>query len=422
MERVEVGQNGTYIRGEEEVVLVGGNYVVKAPPYMPSADRIRGDAESMAAGLKKAAYQPPPAADGTPRSMLPLVRISALWEGAMPNKPGELDAEWTSRLEAAVEAFAAEGVYVIFDIHQDAVSTTNGGEGFPWWVASQMQEQTGCCCTHGTGCFGCYGPCGRGCGCCGGVSYVTSRKQPLQSAIPLPNVLLKRFSLGIDTVDADDDPWFEYSVDDAAHDPARMNLGNANMRLNNNDSAWGRLLTTKQVQNVMTRFYDSPFNAQDREAFFGPYCDFVRYLCGLWSKYSNVVAIGLLNEPPISGIPWNLQKVFGQVRTVRNFFAEVMLELEAADIKTPMIVEDMPGGNVRGTSLWADLLALFLFPGRPGTLTSVGGKKGSSSSRFIGTLAPSTTPRSQGSSRLPRALPAIFHQGCQSFLASSIAA
>eukprot|EP00929_Paragymnodinium_shiwhaense_P100569 TRINITY_DN6298_c0_g1_i8.p1 TRINITY_DN6298_c0_g1~~TRINITY_DN6298_c0_g1_i8.p1 ORF type:complete len:295 (-),score=32.31 TRINITY_DN6298_c0_g1_i8:1266-2072(-) len=241
MERVTVGQNGTYIRGNQEIVLVGGNYDIKAPPYLPSAERIRGDAKAMATGLKKAAYKPPPAADGSPRPMLPLVRLSTLWEGAMPNKPGGLDPTWTSLLEDAMKAFAEEGVYVIFDIHQDAVATTNGGEGFPWW------EETGCCCTHGSGCFGCYGPCGVGCGCCGGASYVTSRQQPLQSANPLPNCLLKHCFFGIDTVDGDDDPWFEYSVDDKAHDPARMNIGNANMRLNNIRTSWVSAFSTSHL-------------------------------------------------------------------------------------------------------------------------------------------------------------------------------
>ena len=30
---------------------------------------------------------------------------------------------------------------------------------------------------------------------------------------------------------------------------------------------------------------------------------FVKYLCSLWEKYENVIAVELLNEPPLGGLP-----------------------------------------------------------------------------------------------------------------------
>ena len=30
---------------------------------------------------------------------------------------------------------------------------------------------------------------------------------------------------------------------------------------------------------------------------------FVRYLCSLWDKYENVIAVELMNEPPLGGLP-----------------------------------------------------------------------------------------------------------------------
>ena len=38
----------------------------------------------------------------------------------------------------------AQGVHVFLDMHQDGYSTTNGGEGIPYWVAADFQETWGC--------------------------------------------------------------------------------------------------------------------------------------------------------------------------------------------------------------------------------------------------------------------------------------
>ena len=42
-----------------------------------------------------------------------------------------------------------QGVHVFLDMHQDAYSTTNGGEGIPYWVAADFQESFGDPCRNG---------------------------------------------------------------------------------------------------------------------------------------------------------------------------------------------------------------------------------------------------------------------------------
>ena len=73
------------------------------------------------------AYRPPPAADGSPRPVVPCVRLSAMMEAAFPVKSSTMDATFMSTLEQVVKAFQDENVYVFLDIHQDAFATTNGG-------------------------------------------------------------------------------------------------------------------------------------------------------------------------------------------------------------------------------------------------------------------------------------------------------
>lgn len=96
----------------------------------------------MAEGARSMAYRPPPAADGTPRPVVPCVRLSAMMEAAFPTKSSTVDATFMATLEGVVKAFQDEGVcfssredasfcsdsrYVFLDIHQDAFGTTNGG-------------------------------------------------------------------------------------------------------------------------------------------------------------------------------------------------------------------------------------------------------------------------------------------------------
>ena len=45
------------------------------------------------------------------------------------------------RVEFGLSIPARQGVHVFLDMHQDAFSTTNGGEGIPYWVAADFQAE-----------------------------------------------------------------------------------------------------------------------------------------------------------------------------------------------------------------------------------------------------------------------------------------
>lgn len=119
-------RSGAFTLGGKEVLLLGGNYVWKAAPYLPPLEVVERNAAEIAAGLRAAAYEPRPGADGEPRAKVPCVRLGAIFEAMMP-EAGKVDAAWLQRLSQAIEAFGRHGVYVFLDAHSDAWSTTNGG-------------------------------------------------------------------------------------------------------------------------------------------------------------------------------------------------------------------------------------------------------------------------------------------------------
>ena len=88
---------------------MGGNYVVKAQPYYPPKEVVQKDAKMMVDSAAKMAYRPPPAADGTPRPVVPCVRLGAMMEAALPEKGKPIDPDFMSKLEATVKAFQEEG-------------------------------------------------------------------------------------------------------------------------------------------------------------------------------------------------------------------------------------------------------------------------------------------------------------------------
>ncbi|CAK9017736.1 unnamed protein product [Durusdinium trenchii] len=344
----------------KEVVLMGGNYCVKAGPYYPPLEVVRKDAKLMAKGAKSMAYVPPPAADGTPRPVVPCVRLPALMESALPAK-GPIDATFKSKLEETIQAFRDEGVYVFLDMHQDAFGTTNGGEGYPWWVAEDFQKRAGCCleqccccCCFSSSCWSC---CPEKCR----TSYVSTPQHPLQPFCGLPNCLAKCFNVGITTYSEDPEPWLPYSVGGGQGNPALMNIGNASMRTNNSDDRWSTLITSAQVQNCVPRVYNSAHHAEDKATFFDPFVGLAKYLCSVWDKYENVVALELMNEPLLGGLP-NLFHFFTIWRQILSFQADVMEALdEDPSIKCPIAIANW-SSTVEGESCFVSCLACFGAP------------------------------------------------------------
>mmetsp|Transcript_1530 Transcript_1530/g.4131 ORF Transcript_1530/g.4131 Transcript_1530/m.4131 type:complete len:570 (+) Transcript_1530:82-1791(+) len=333
MERIKV-KGGAFTRGDTEVVMLGGNYVWKAAPYFPPKAIVERNAKQIAEELASSAYIPKHGADGKHRISVPCVRLGAMMEGMMPDEAGKIDGAWVQALDDAISAFAAHGVYVFLDAHGDAWSTTNGGTGFPWWMSAYMQETAGS----------------------DGKSFITSPEHPLEIAIPdaLADVLRKAGAAipEISVVESDPDPWRNFSVGSGVGNPRYMNIGNINMRKNNNDKAWAEanLIFTKQVQNAYHRFLKSPGDDEDRKQIFMPYVEFIKELFSMWDRHSNVVAVELLNEPPPTGLP--CVKTARKSRTnLWMFYANVLDELDKLGVHpdAPVALQDvsgtLPGAN-----------------------------------------------------------------------------
>mmetsp|Transcript_88105 Transcript_88105/g.254282 ORF Transcript_88105/g.254282 Transcript_88105/m.254282 type:complete len:540 (-) Transcript_88105:9-1628(-) len=327
--------NGTFVRSSDgaRVVPLGANYVLKAQPYFPEERIVARNARSIASGAAEMKYRP---SDG--RVVVPVVRLGVLMEAAMPNEAGVFDASWQANLEATVNAFAEAGVYVFLDIHQDAMAATSGGEGFPTWMTAMMQETAG----DVPGCSTCHAR----------NSYITSPEHPLACSVYELAGLLKSlgFDLPLPRIANATDPWRAYSVNGGAGDSRRMSVGNVNMRVNNHDGAWGHgiLIMSQQVQNVAWRFYRSHRYPAEKAMFFDPYVAFVKYLCGVWQRHSNVVAVELLNEPPVGGLP-DLIATRSVRKDLFDFYAAVVREVDADENvpRAPFAIEDLTGNNGR---------------------------------------------------------------------------
>lgn len=325
--------NGHFQLGSDVVKLLGGNYVMKAQPYYPEIDVVRRNAQRIAESAERMSYRPSSGA-----LVRPCVRLGALFEGAMPNGPGEINVTWAAKLDATVKAFAEAGVYVFLDVHQDALSTTNGGEGLPWWIAAAMQETAG-----------------------PRESYLVAPKHPMELVVgrEVANLLrgLRIPVPRVRTVRGDADPWRAYAVGAAAGDPRFMNVGNLNVRLNNNDKAWsdGVLWLTKQVQALARRFYRSHADWRDRRVAFAPFVAFLLHLSRVWEANSNVVAIELLNEPPVGGLP-DLGAATATRTELFDFYAAALRVLDAAGAQAPVCLEDTLG-SLPGAGAIMELLA-----------------------------------------------------------------
>lgn len=337
----------------QETLLFGGNYVLKAKPYFPPPEQVSTDAKKLANELDQMPYKPPRTKDDCERTIVPCVRLGAMMEGSMPQKDSGIDATWAANLEATLEAFAEQGVYVILDVHMDAYCATNGGDGLPWWMAAEMQESANCWTPQGQ-CHFC-------CCCCGtpNPSYLTSPDHPLE--VSLPSCITKCLGISqIRTVPGDKNPWKAFSVGNEDGNPGWMNVGNKNMRMNNSDKGWeqGIIGSTRQVHNFAPRFYLSPYNSRDRQYLFQPYLEHVQFLCRQWEKHWNVVAVELLNEPFLAGLP-NIYRILRSRRDLFNLHLEILKGLEQANppIQTPIAIQD-GYGSLSGASILSKVLSL----------------------------------------------------------------
>eukprot|EP00967_Tisochrysis_lutea_P016874 scaffold19061_cov31-Tisochrysis_lutea.AAC.4 len=322
--RISIGDRDgvqVFLLGQTPVYLMGANYVVKAAPYLPPLDVVRADAQMFAQNAARMSYSPP--YGGLP--VVPVVRLGCIFEAAMPERGQGIDASWAARLEETVEAFGDAGVYVFLDNHQDALSASNGGEGLPYWMAAELQSRN----PH--------------------EPFTISPSRPLEMVGGFFHRFLLRL-LGIQdiqTIGWDDDPWGPFAHDNTdGDDPNLVNLGNPSVRLNNNDDAWheGRILFTKQCNNLARRFFLAPFGSEeDMALLFTPFIDYIVHLSGVWERHTNVVAIDLFNEPPFWGLPSLFTFVLFSRRALFAWYGAVLDALEERGVRAPVAYEDIMG-------------------------------------------------------------------------------
>lgn len=366
--RIGISPEGKFVLNGEQVQLYGSNYVVKAPPYYPPDGVVRQDAQKMANAM------PAPLPDGKVPDYKPCVRLGALWEAAMPEPGGKIDSKFMEKLEVVIEIFKSEGVYVFLDNHLDNMCSSFGGQGMPAWVAMHFQDTAGCgCCASCSCCWG------RNCGTKCAPSYVVAPSIPLQnvccnhctcimSRIEKKTGAHVVFKTVADDKDAPEkerkNPWKAFAPGQDAGDPARMNIGNASMRMNNNDwvQRGGSTQFSLQCQNFGYRLYNSPWHSVDREVVFEPFVGFIQYLCRLWSDHWNVIAIEPFNEPNIAAIP-DLVPLWKCQRAYLWFWGALMEALDKSQpkIEAPLAVEFI-GGTLPGASKMMKLLDMWPWP------------------------------------------------------------
>lgn len=107
-----------FVDAEGRVVqLRGVNEVYKSPPYYPAADGFgRDDARFLA------------------RHGFNTVRLGVTFGALMP-EPGRIDSSYIDGLATSVADITEEGMYVLFDFHQDGYAPKYNGNGFPDWMA-----------------------------------------------------------------------------------------------------------------------------------------------------------------------------------------------------------------------------------------------------------------------------------------------
>ncbi len=70
------------------------------------------------------------------------VRLAINWSGLEPVE-GQFSASFLDLLDQVVDAYAAAGVYVLIDFHQDAYSKEIGEDGAPYWAILPPPERLG---------------------------------------------------------------------------------------------------------------------------------------------------------------------------------------------------------------------------------------------------------------------------------------
>lgn len=91
---------------------------------------------------KHAPYVPPDSPDGfTAKDAEWLAeygfngaRVGTLWAGISPDAPDQVDASYLDRWQRVADLLSDEGIWTLYDLHQDQWNETYAGEGVPDWA------------------------------------------------------------------------------------------------------------------------------------------------------------------------------------------------------------------------------------------------------------------------------------------------
>ncbi len=124
----ELGTTGRWFtdRSGRVVILHGLNLTAKRPPYLPSR---------LGVGADDALWM---RAQG-----FTVVRLGFIPAGVFPTGPGVYDDAYLDDFVGTVRAFAAAGLRVVVDAHQDYYTESTGGEGFPGWMVTRRSPLPG---------------------------------------------------------------------------------------------------------------------------------------------------------------------------------------------------------------------------------------------------------------------------------------
>ena len=113
--------------------LTGMNIMVKGPPWIPDSFSNKRCDNSFCRSFSQADI------DHLKNSSYPIpfnaIRLSTIWAGAQPvHTITGLDIEFKERLLNITKLCHKNDIYILLDIHQDALSSVYCGEGVPHWI------------------------------------------------------------------------------------------------------------------------------------------------------------------------------------------------------------------------------------------------------------------------------------------------
>lgn len=257
--------NGSFYRPRFGKVpfLIGVNIVVKGPPWFPSTSAAK-KCENLEPCTTFSAHDIEHMRQINPE--FNAIRLSVAWAGAQPNSSYAeygIDRDFARRLRDVLRLCEEHDVYVVLDVHQDALASRFCGEGVPDWI------------------FGNWWP-----------SWTsTIQQKSLDPSQP-----------GQSTVGCSEQQWQLYKgdVDYNVRNPCCVAANDDNVWSDNLLRPWTSAMSTStKLQWMLTL-------SMPMATFRRAYIRYMRELAKLAEGFSTVVGIEMFNEPELALGWWEL--------------------------------------------------------------------------------------------------------------------